>query len=150
MSALLVCMIWEKASMIFILGSHTRSSQKIEKFEYFDNVLVHVKFKYQNDLKDYKLNRCDSLEKTIGDGCTNIVKREPSRITVTQVFYSNIWIISTFSYLNILNAFKIRPILLVLLRVEVFHTEAKIELIVTEFNLNKLKICQQSHNFAKC
>lgn len=72
--------------MIFILGSHTRSSQKIEKFEYFDNVLVHVKFKYQNDLKDYKLNRCDSLEKMIGDGCTNIVKREPSRITVTQVF----------------------------------------------------------------
>lgn len=33
---------------------------------------------------DYKLNRCDSLEKMIGDGCTNIVKREPSRITVTQ------------------------------------------------------------------
>lgn len=49
---------------------------------------------------------------------------------------------------NILNAFKIRPILLILLRVEVFHTEAKIELIVTEFNLNKLK--KQSYNFAKC
>lgn len=70
---------------------HFRFTYKIftkilKNLNIFDNVLVHVKFKYQNDLKDYKLNRCDSLEKMTGDGCTNIVKREPSRITVTQVF----------------------------------------------------------------